>query len=59
MWGEICLTKGYLIKPTICFYVNYNSKLSGEEIFGPVFVFLKPWKTLDEVIKRANNTLMV
>lgn len=51
-WGE----KGYFIKPTIFTNVDDHSKLAREEIFGPVLVVLKPWKTFDEVIKRANDT---
>lgn len=54
--GERALEKGYFIKPTIYINVPDDSKLAQEEIFGPVLVSLKPWKTFDEVIKRANNT---
>lgn len=56
MGGERWGTKGYFVKPTIYANVDDNSKLSREEIFGPVLVVLKPWKTLDEAIKRANDT---
>ncbi|EGR31514.1 hypothetical protein IMG5_107330 [Ichthyophthirius multifiliis] len=48
--------KGYFIEPTIFCNVDDNSKIASEEIFGPVLAILKPWKSLDEVIKRANNT---
>lgn len=51
-WGE----KGYFIKPTVFINVDDSSQLAREEIFGPVLVVLKPWKTLDEVIERANDT---
>ncbi|EAR93884.1 NAD-dependent aldehyde dehydrogenase family protein (macronuclear) [Tetrahymena thermophila SB210] len=56
MGGERWGNKGYFIKPTIFINVDDNSKLAREEIFGPVLVVLKPWKTFDEVIKRANDT---
>lgn len=48
--------KGYFVEPTIFTGVDDSSRLAQEEIFGPVLVVLKPFKTLDEVIERANNT---
>lgn len=54
--GERANEKGFFVKPTIYVNVSDDSKLAREEIFGPVLVSLKPWKTLDEVIKRANDT---
>lgn len=54
--GEKFGDKGYFIKPTVFVDVPDDSKLAQEEIFGPVLSILKPWKTLDEAITRANNT---
>lgn len=51
-WGD----KGFFIKPTVYVNVDDKSKLAQEEIFGPVLCVLKPWKTLEEVIERVNNT---
>ena len=51
-WGE----KGYFIEPTIYRDVPDESKLAREEIFGPVLVIMKPFKTVAEVIERANDT---
>ena len=50
MGGERHGEKGYFVKPTVFVNVDDNSKLAQEEIFVPVLVVLKPWKTLDEVI---------
>ncbi|KAH7299945.1 hypothetical protein KP509_24G037200 [Ceratopteris richardii] len=47
--------KGYYIEPTIFGDVQDDMKIAREEIFGPVMSVLK-FKTLDEAIKRANNT---
>ena len=49
-------SQGYFVEPTIFTGVSDDSRLAQEEIFGPVLVVLKPFKTLDEVIERANNT---
>ncbi|EGR31572.1 hypothetical protein IMG5_106650 [Ichthyophthirius multifiliis] len=51
-WGQ----KGYFIKPTIFANVDDNARIAQEEIFGPVLAVLKPWKTIEEVIERANNS---
>lgn len=56
MGGERHGDKGFFIKPTVYYNVPDESKLAQEEIFGPVLSVLKPWKTLDEVVARANNT---
>lgn len=48
--------KGYFIQPTVFSNVPDSSRLVQEEIFGPVSVVLTPFKTVDEVIERANNT---
>ncbi|XP_076323860.1 aldehyde dehydrogenase 1A1-like [Tachypleus tridentatus] len=47
--------KGYFIQPTVFSSVTDNMKIAKEEIFGPVQQLIK-FKTLDEVIERANNT---
>ncbi|KAG5667999.1 hypothetical protein PVAND_015956 [Polypedilum vanderplanki] len=50
-WG----TEGYFIEPTIFSNVTDNMRIARDEIFGPVMSILK-FKTLEEVIDRANNT---
>jgi len=47
--------KGYFIQPTVFSDVRDDMKIAKEEIFGPVQQLLK-FKTMDEVLKRANNT---
>jgi len=47
--------KGYFIQPTVFGDVKDNMRICREEIFGPVQQIIK-FKTLDEVIPRANNT---
>lgn len=49
-------SKGYYIEPTIFGDVKDDMKIAKEEIFGPVMSVLK-FKTLDEVVKRANDTM--
>lgn len=49
------LAKGYWIKPTIFTDCTDTMKIIQEEIFGPVLCILT-YETVDEVIKRANNT---
>lgn len=46
---------GYFIEPTVFSNVTDNMTIAKDEIFGPVQSILK-FKTLDEVIERANNT---
>ena len=48
-------TKGYYVAPTIFTGVKDDMKIAKEEICGPVMQ-LMTFKTLDEAIKRANNT---
>ncbi|KAG2485836.1 hypothetical protein HYH03_015419 [Edaphochlamys debaryana] len=48
-------SKGYYVQPTVFADVKDNMKIAREEIFGPVQSIMK-FKTLDEVIKRANDT---
>lgn len=50
-WGD----KGFFIKPTVFSDVTDDMIIAKEEIFGPVQQIMK-FKTMDEVIKRANNT---
>jgi succinate-semialdehyde dehydrogenase/glutarate-semialdehyde dehydrogenase len=53
MEGE--LKKGYFITPTVLTNVSEDMRCMREEIFGPVAP-ISPFKTLDEVIEKANNT---
>lgn len=48
-------TTGYYIEPTVFVDVMDDMKIAKEEIFGPVMSILK-FKTIDEVIERANDT---
>ncbi|XP_008591545.1 PREDICTED: aldehyde dehydrogenase, cytosolic 2 [Galeopterus variegatus] len=50
-WGN----KGYFIQPTVFSNVTDGMRIAKEEIFGPVQQIMK-FKSLDDVIKRANNT---
>jgi aldehyde dehydrogenase (NAD+) len=47
--------KGFYCKPTIFTGVSQSSRLAQEEIFGPVLV-VQTFRTIDEVIEKANNT---
>lgn len=47
--------QGYYCKPTLFFDVAQSSKLAQEEIFGPVLA-IQTFRTVDEVIEKANNT---
>ena len=47
--------KGFFIEPTVFSDVQDNMRIAKEEIFGPVMQIMK-FKTVEEVIKRANNT---
>lgn len=53
MVGE--MSKGFFIEPTIIINVKNSSKVSQEEIFGPVLVII-PFDTEEEVIKLANES---
>jgi aldehyde dehydrogenase (NAD+) len=48
-------TEGYFVEPTIFSNVSDNMRIAKDEIFGPVMSVFK-FKTLEEVIKRANDT---
>ncbi|KAG6594133.1 Aldehyde dehydrogenase, mitochondrial precursor [Phytophthora cinnamomi] len=50
-WGD----KGFFIEPTVFADVNEDMAIAREEIFGPVMSIIK-FKTIDEVIERANNS---
>uniref|UniRef100_A0A1D5QAD4 aldehyde dehydrogenase (NAD(+)) n=2 Tax=Macaca TaxID=9539 RepID=A0A1D5QAD4_MACMU len=50
-WGN----KGYFVQPTVFSNVTDEMRIAKEEIFGPVQQIMK-FKSLDDVIKRANNT---
>lgn len=47
--------KGFFIEPTVFADVKDEMTIAKEEIFGPVMSIL-PFKNLDEVVGRANNT---
>ncbi|KAJ3060822.1 hypothetical protein HDU98_003225 [Podochytrium sp. JEL0797] len=48
-------TEGFFVSPTIFTEVHEEMKIVKDEIFGPVICVMK-FKTVDEVIERANNT---
>lgn len=54
--GRRLYDKGYFVEPTIFLNVPEESKLAKEEIFGPVFCVMKPFKTIHEAIERANDS---
>lgn len=60
--GATCLTggkrrgdRGFYVEPTIFTNVSDQMSIAREEIFGPVLSIL-PFKSVDEVIRRANHT---
>jgi betaine-aldehyde dehydrogenase len=50
------LNNGFFVEPTIFYTENEECRIANEEIFGPVMTVL-PFKTEEEVIQRANNTI--
>lgn len=48
--------QGYYVQPTIFADVKEDMKICKEEIFGPVTCVMK-FKDMDEVVKRANNSI--
>jgi phenylacetaldehyde dehydrogenase len=46
---------GYFVAPTVLVDVDDDMRVAREEIFGPVVVAM-PFKSLDEVIERANGS---
>jgi len=53
--GDRVGNRGYFIQPTVFADVQDNMKIAEEEIFGPVMSII-PFKSVDEVVARANNT---
>ncbi len=53
--GQRVGAKGYFVSPTIFDNVKDEMTIAKDEIFGPV-VGVLPFKTMDEVIERANST---
>eukprot|EP00960_Hanusia_phi_P071670 767601-Hanusia_phi.AAC.1 len=53
--GERFGDKGFFIQPTVFADVQDDMVIAKEEIFGPVMSLMK-FKTVEEVIERANNT---
>ena len=53
--GKQHSNEGYFVEPTVFGDVKDDMKICREEIFGPVMQILK-FKTIDEVVTRANNT---
>jgi aldehyde dehydrogenase (NAD+) len=47
--------KGFFVEPTVFDNVKDNMAIAKDEIFGPV-VSILPFKSVDEVVSRANNT---
>ncbi len=47
--------KGFFCAPTLFFDVAQSSRIAQEEIFGPVLA-IQTFRTVDEVIEKANNT---
>lgn len=47
--------KGFFCRPTLFTNVSQSSRISQEEIFGPVLA-IQSFRTDDEVIEKANNT---
>ncbi|MEY3682299.1 MAG: hypothetical protein RLZZ289_823, partial [Bacteroidota bacterium] len=47
--------QGFYCKPTLFLDVAQSSRIAQEEIFGPVLA-IQTFRTLDEVIQKANNT---
>uniref|UniRef100_A0A8B9HD80 Aldehyde dehydrogenase 1 family, member A2 n=1 Tax=Astyanax mexicanus TaxID=7994 RepID=A0A8B9HD80_ASTMX len=53
--GKAHFSKGFYIQPTVFSNVQDHMRIAREEIFGPVQQIMK-FKTMEEVIERANNT---
>ncbi|KAI3641236.1 hypothetical protein MIR68_000708 [Amoeboaphelidium protococcarum] len=49
-------SKGYFIKPTVVQVEDDNHFVARQEIFGPVLTVLPPFKTEQEVVRRANDS---
>jgi aldehyde dehydrogenase (NAD+) len=48
-------SKGYFCKPTLFLHTSQSHRIVQEEIFGPVLA-IQTFRTVDEVIEKANNT---
>ncbi|MBK7295743.1 MAG: aldehyde dehydrogenase family protein [Flavobacteriales bacterium] len=48
-------SKGYWCRPTLFLNVAQSARIAQEEIFGPVLA-IQTFRTVDEVIQKANNT---
>ena len=57
MYQPVCSVpaKGYWFRPTLFTDVAQSSRIVQEEIFGPVLA-IQTFRTVDEVIEKANNT---
>ena len=57
LWQSSCSIpkSGYFCKPTIFLYASQSHRIVQEEIFGPVLA-VQTFRTIDEVIEKANNT---
>lgn len=53
--GEVLDNAGYFIRPTIVKDVTDGHKIVDEEQFGPILPLI-PYKDIDDVINRANNS---
>ena len=49
-------TGGFYVEPTILDQVDNGMRVAQEEIFGPVLSVI-PWKTEEEVLQKANQTI--
>jgi len=54
--GKRVGTRGYFVEPTVFADVDDTMRIAREEIFGPVMSVI-PFKSMDEVIARANGTV--
>ena len=48
-------SKGFYCKPTLFLHTSQSHRVVQEEIFGPVLA-IQTFRTVDEVIEKANNT---
>lgn len=57
MWQSNCSipSNGFFCRPTIFLHASQSHRIVQEEIFGPVLA-VQTFRTIDEVIEKANNT---
>ncbi len=57
MWQSNCPvpSNGFFCRPTIFLHASQSHRIVQEEIFGPVLT-IQTFRTIDEVIEKANNT---